>query len=125
MAALGYIMMAGMFGGAVANSVIDATNVKQNCKNAQDTIDEMKKMKQFYQSINTAELQNEQACNKLLNDLKVKHDAHKLIIDDYLKNNNDRQRRMEIILLTSLCIIYVNFIIKSNIFPMIYNYFLH
>jgi hypothetical protein len=123
MAALGYIMMAGMFGGAFANSVVDATHLKENCKNSQKMIDEMEKMHKFYEMISVENYKNQEECDKLLSDLKTQHDTHKLSIDDYLKNNNDRQRRMEIVLLTSLCIIYVNFILKSNIFPMMYNNF--
>lgn len=123
MAALGYIMIAGMFGGALGNSVIDSMNLKKNCDNAQQMIDEMKKMHTFYNNIAEANYANQSSCEQLLNTLKSKHDEHKIIVNNYLKNNADRQRRMEAILVTSLCIIYVNFILKSNIFPMIYNYF--
>ena len=86
-------------------------------------IDEMKKMHDFYNNIAEANYANQDECQKLLDNLQKQHDSHKLVIDDYFKNNNDRQRRMEIILVTSLCIIHVNFILKSNIFPMMYNYF--
>tara|TARA_Y100000592_G_C5284102_1_gene227659 strand:+ start:148 stop:531 length:384 start_codon:yes stop_codon:yes gene_type:complete len=122
MAALGYIMMGGMIFGAMANSVIDTMNVDKNCENANKMIESMEKMHQFYRSISDANLENQNKCKEMLDKLKLEHSQHQTIIDDYFKNNNDRQRRTEIVLLTSLCLILLNFIIKSNIVPMSYNY---
>ena len=120
---LGAIMMGSFIGGAVANSVIDTINVTNNCAVADSMNKSMDKMHEFYKSISDENTVNQEKCNKLVEDLKSKHKEHKLVIDDYLKNNKDRIRRTEIILVTSLSVIIVNFIIKSNIIQNTYDYF--
>ena len=120
---LGAIMMGSFIGGAVANSVIDTINVTKNCDVADSMNKSMDKMHEFYKSISDENTVNQEKCKKLVEDLKSKHKEHKLVIDDYLKNNKDRIRRTEIILVTSLSVIIINFIIKSNIIQNTYDYF--
>ena len=122
MANLGVIMMAGFIGGAVANSVIDTIHVKANCENANAMIKSSKKMQQYYEQISNTETKYMKQAEELTNELKQKHKEHQLVIDDYNKNNKERQRRTEIVLTTSLCVIIVNFLIKSNIFLKTINY---
>tara|TARA_Y100001972_G_C7604813_1_gene303110 strand:+ start:709 stop:1092 length:384 start_codon:yes stop_codon:yes gene_type:complete len=121
MAALGYAMIGGMIVGAGANAVMDTINVDKNCEIAKDMIENMKKMRAFYNSISDENTRNQQTCQELIDTLKQKHLEHQSSIDDYLKNNNDRQKRMELILTLSLSIILVNFIIKSKVLVMLYN----
>ena len=123
MDSLGAIMMYSMIGGAVANSVIDTINVTKNCEVANSMNKSMDDMHEFYKSISDENTINQEKCDKLVQDLKSKHKEHKLVIDDYLKNNKERIRRTEILLLTSLSIIIVNFIIKTNIIQNTYDYF--
>jgi len=120
--ALGTVMMVGFLGGAVVNSVVDAINVKKNCENANKMIESMNNMREFYNIISVDEEKFKSDVDDITVKLKENYNIHQAVIDDYLKNNNDRQRRTEIVLTTSLCIIIVNFIIKSNIFPRTYNY---
>ncbi len=120
--ALGTVMMVGFIGGAVANSVVDAINVKKNCENANKMIESMNNMREFYNTISKDEIKFKSYVDDITEKLTKNYKIHQAVIDDYLKNNNDRQRRTEIVLTTSLCIIIVNFIIKSNIFPRTYNY---
>lgn len=122
MANLGVIMMVGFIGGAAANSVIDTIHVKANCENANAMIKASKKMQQYYEQISTTEINDKEQADNLTNELKQKYKEHQFIIDDYKKNNKERQRRTEIVLTTSLCIIIVNFLIKSNIFSKTINY---
>ena len=123
MAALGYIMIGGMVGGAFANTVMDTMNVTKNCDMAKKMIKSMEKMQKFYDGISDQNTRNQAECQILIDNMKTEHDQHKLVIDDYLKNNNDRIRRTEIVLVTSLSIIIVNFIIKANILQNAYDYF--
>ena len=121
----GSFLIIGMIGGAVTNAAMDTKNVNQNCENANSAIQALGQMKTFYTNISDSNYNNIENCKILIENLDKEHKQNMILVNNYIKNNNDIKQRTELILSIGLSIILVLFTIKTGIPSRIFNYFIN
>tara|TARA_Y100000022_G_C12946713_1_gene238476 strand:+ start:117 stop:500 length:384 start_codon:yes stop_codon:yes gene_type:complete len=119
---LGIVLLAGMGLGAITNAGIDAANVGKNCDTAKATLQSLQDMRKFYNSIAPVYTGDNKNLQTILDSLKQEHSKNQTKIEYYLKHHNDITKRMELILLIPLCVIYALFLYKSGLPQYSYKY---